>query len=66
MGRHEDALPHWQEAVRLEPGFVPSWVALAETLTRLGRREAAESVVARLREIAPDEAERIHLQLYVH
>ncbi len=54
-GDYAAALPHLETATRLRPGDKQSWQALGQTLAGLGRREEAESALARFRELAAAE-----------
>ena len=42
QGKWEEALPHYEEALRLNPGYTEAHLNLAQVLQRLGRHAEAQ------------------------
>lgn len=61
LGDHAAALPHFTEAVRLEPGNTSYRYNLAATLNFLGRIDEAEAALEALIAFAPGDARAHHL-----
>ncbi|MDE2403136.1 MAG: sulfotransferase [Sphingomonadales bacterium] len=61
LGDHAAALPHFEEAVRLEPGNPEYRYNRAVTLNFLGRVDEAEEALEALLAIAPGDARAHHL-----
>lgn len=57
LGRHEDAVRHFEESVRLNPEFGDGYYSFGTVLARLGRLEEAVTHLARAVEIEPDRVE---------
>jgi tetratricopeptide (TPR) repeat protein/mono/diheme cytochrome c family protein len=57
LGREEDALRQFEEAVRLNPDFGDGQYSFGTVLARLGRLEEAAAHLARAVEIEPDRVE---------
>jgi tetratricopeptide (TPR) repeat protein len=45
LGRYEQAVEPYREAIRLDPKFVPPWQNLVATLTALNQYDAAEATI---------------------
>jgi tetratricopeptide (TPR) repeat protein len=63
--RYREAIPHYRESVRLEPGYFQAYFNLGQALARTGRREEA---IAQLRKVfqfhpGPDHAAEAHTTL---
>jgi len=61
LGDHAAALPHFAEAVRLEPGNTEYRYNLAATLNFLGRTDEADATLEALIALAPGDARAHHL-----
>lgn len=61
LGDHKSALPHFVEAVRLEPGNREFRYNQAVTLNFIGNVEAADAALEALIALAPDDARAHHL-----
>ncbi len=64
LRRFQEAERHFQEALACQPDFVPSWLGLAEVLLLEGNMREFEAVLARLRPLAPLEAQRLEQRLH--
>ena len=53
-GQYREALPHFEEAVKIEPDFVDSHVALAAVLVKMERRQQAISQLQEVLRLQPD------------
>jgi Flp pilus assembly protein TadD len=51
LGRDEEALGHFRNALALDPNYVPTHTALAELLTRRGQIEEARGLLRRALEL---------------
>ncbi|MEM8962893.1 MAG: tetratricopeptide repeat protein [Acidobacteriota bacterium] len=54
-GRHQDALPHLERAVELDPNDAASWQNLSRARFALGRRDEASVAATRARELQAQE-----------
>lgn len=53
LGREDEAMGHFQQALVLDPNFVPTYTALAELLWRRGRTAEAQQLVREAQERCP-------------
>ncbi len=67
MSQWNQAEAQWQAAIKDNPEFVLSWLGLGELYLQTGRFEDARAIVPQLRQIAPQEAERLqqHIPLSI-
>jgi arylsulfatase A-like enzyme/Flp pilus assembly protein TadD len=56
LGRHAEAVTHFQEATRRAPAFGPAWQALAESLVKSGRKAEARSAYEKALPLSPKSA----------
>ena len=54
MSHHEDAIETAQEAIKIDPDYVYTYVALAVAFAELDREEEARKAVENIRRIEPD------------
>jgi protein O-mannosyl-transferase len=53
QGKWREALPHYEEALRLNPGYTEARLNLAVALERMGRSTEAQHHMARARASSP-------------
>ena len=64
-GRPEEALPHYQHVVKIDPGRAEAWIEGGNVLVRLGRYQQAHEWLTAARKILPDDPELATLQTRV-
>jgi Flp pilus assembly protein TadD len=53
QGKGQEALPHYEEALRLNPGYTEASLNLTGALERAGRSTEAQQHIARARASSP-------------
>ena len=62
MGRPEEALPHYEHVVKIDPGQAEAWIEGGNVLVRLGRYQQAHEWLAAARKVLPEDHEIATLQ----
>ena len=56
LGRDEEAIGHFRNALALDPNYVPSYTALAELLGRRRNFDEARRLLHRALELSPEDS----------
>lgn len=64
--RHDKAERHFRKALRIYPAYDSAYAALAESISKLGRWEEAESIIVSALERAPGHPALLRVQAAIH
>jgi formylglycine-generating enzyme required for sulfatase activity/Tfp pilus assembly protein PilF len=63
LGRHQDCIDTFQEAIRLQPAFYGFYTWIVSSYLEMGKKDDATRVADSLQQVSPEWAKRLHDQI---